>query len=163
MTADNDSTSHFTSLAHMPLFVKKLHPDAIVPTYATDGSACFDLYAIDDGRMHPADAHAATYRTGLAFEVPNGWAMEIFSRSGHGFNNAIRLSNCVGIIDSDYRGEVQVALRFDGSYAYRSMKLRAGDRIAQAKLVRAPRVQFRVVEELSTTTRGLGGFGSTGN
>lgn len=159
----NESTSHHTSLPGLPLLVKRLHADAIIPTYATDGAACFDIYAIDDGRPHSADVHAAVYRTGLAFEVPKGWVMEIYSRSGHGFNNAIRLSNCVGIIDSDYRGEVQVALRYDGSNVYRSIKLRAGERIAQARLSRVERVMFREVADLSATARGQGGFGSTGN
>lgn len=147
----------------MQLFIKKLDPAAVVPTYGSDGAGCFDLYALDDGAFHPADVHATIYRTGLAFQIPPGWVMAIFSRSGHGFNNAIRLSNCVGIIDSDYRGEVMVSLRFDGAdRVQRSKKIRAGDRMAQAMLTRVDRVNFEVVEELAATRRGTGGFGSTG-
>jgi dUTP pyrophosphatase len=144
------------------LKVKKLHPDAIIPAYQTAGAACFDLHAIDDGRPHPVDPHAAIYRTGLAFEVPAGWVMEIDSRSGQGFNEAIRLSNCSGQIDSDYRGEVGVSLRYDGDPELRSTKYRKGDRIAQAKLVPAPQFQIAEVSDLTATERGAGGFGSTG-
>ena len=147
----------------LKLKFKKLHPDAITPTYATPGSGCFDLYSIDDGSLHPVDPHAAIFRTGLAFEIPEGWIMVIDSRSGHGFKNAIRLSNCSGQIDSDYRGEVCVSLRYDGNPMYRSIKFRAGERIAQAKLIPAPRVQLEEVDALSETQRGAGGFGSTGS
>lgn len=146
----------------MKLRILKLHPDAKVPEYATDGAACFDLHALDEGRPHPRDPHAAVFRTGLAFEVPDGHAMLIYSRSGQGFKDAIRLSNCTGVIDADYRGEVQVALRYDGEDELRCPKVRVGDRIAQAMLVPAPKVVFEVAEQLSLTERGAGGLGSTG-
>lgn len=146
----------------MKLKIKKLHPDAVVPQYATPGAACFDLVAIDNGTSHRKDPGAAIYRTGLAFEIPPGWALEVHSRSGHGFKDAIRLSNCTGIIDSDYRGELLVALRFDGDLDTGCTSVKAGDRIAQAKLVSAPQVEIEVVEDLSDTARGAGGFGSTG-
>lgn len=156
------------------LKIKRLHRDAILPTYATDGAACFDLYALGGtNRMthaiYPGDK--VLFPTGLAFEVPPGWALMIYSRSGHGFNNDIRLANCVGVIDSDYRGEVLVKLTSDqhlGPFGLADaiqatcMAVRAGDRIAQAMLVPAPRVAFVEVDELTTTTRGTGGFGSTG-
>ncbi|MDQ1921647.1 dUTP diphosphatase [Massilia pseudoviolaceinigra] len=144
----------------MKLKVMKLHPDAILPTCATDGASCFDLYALDgdDFKPHPRDQHAAIFRTGLAFEIPSGWIMEIHSRSGQGLNDAIRLSNCTGQIDSDYRGEVMVALRFDGDDDARCPKVRTGDRIAQAKLVASPRVEFDLVDELGETARGGGGI-----
>jgi dUTP pyrophosphatase len=145
----------------MKLKIKKLDPRAVMPQYATDGAGAFDLVALpgETFKAHPCDHGAAMYRTGLAFEVPRGHVMLIFSRSGHGFNDAIRLSNCVGVIDSDYRGEVKVSLRADG---YRSGKIGGGDRMAQAMLVKIPSVEFEEVEELSDTARGAGGFGSTG-
>ena len=143
-----------------PLKTKRLHPDAQLPQYATTGAACFDLVAIDDGQPHPTDQHAAIYGTGLAFEIPDGWALMIYSRSGHGFKSGIRLSNGTGVIDRDYRGEVKVSLRYDGT-ADTCQKLRKGDRIAQAMLVAAPRVQLVEVDELGQTERGAGGFGST--
>lgn len=151
----------------MKLKIKKLHPDAVVPQYQTAGAACFDLYAIeaDKFKPHPKDAQAAIFRTGLAVEIPAGWVMEIHSRSSQGFLHAVRLSNCTGQIDADYRGEIMVALRLDGDvgpFGPFTPRVRSGDRIAQAKLVPAPRVEFEVVEELTTTERGTGGFGSTG-
>jgi dUTP pyrophosphatase len=146
----------------MQVKIKKTHPDAKAPEYAKPGDACFDLRAVDEGRMHPRDEHAAIFRTGLAFEIPEGHAMLIFSRSGQGFNDAIRLSNCTGIIDSGYRGEVGVALRFDGDQEKRCPKVGAGDRIAQAMIIPIPQIGFEVVDELSESERGAGGFGSTG-
>jgi dUTP pyrophosphatase len=145
----------------MLLKIKKTHPDAIIPKYATAGAACFDLHAIEADWFtpHPTDKHAAIFRTGLAVEVPAGWVMKIYSRSGHGFNQGMRLSNCVGIIDSDYRGEIRVSLRADGEAC---AKVRDGDRIAQAMLEPAPQCMFVEVDELSETQRGAGGFGSTG-
>lgn len=162
----------------MELKVKRVHQDAILPTYATDGSACMDLYAvqIDDVtvedtsvlRRHGAikgmrmvdEGRHVTFRTGLAFEVPPGHVLLIFSRSGHGFNYGVRLSNCVGVIDSDYRGEVKVQLTQDNGGS--PLRVWNGDRIAQAMLVPIPRVQLLEVAELSETKRGEGGFGSTG-
>ncbi|KDR25977.1 dUTP diphosphatase [Caballeronia zhejiangensis] len=145
----------------MLLKIKKLHPAAIVPKFATAGAACFDLHAIeaDAFKPHPTDQHAAIFRTGLAVEVPPGFVMMIHSRSGQGFKDAIRLSNCAGVIDSDYRGEIMVSLRADGETC---TKVRDGERIAQAMIVALPVVQIVEAEELSDTARGTGGFGSTG-
>lgn len=168
------------ALANVPqqeLRVKRLHPDAVLPTYATDGSACFDLHAVDIGGFTVAEhevlqragkycdelvigpGESATIRTGLKVEVPPGWRMDIYSRSGHGFHWGVRLCNCVGKIDSDYRGEILVNLRNDGTQPFR---VRPGDRIAQAELNPVYRVSFKEVGELSETARGEGGFGSTG-
>lgn len=155
----------------MNLKICKLHPDAIVPTYATDGSACFDLYALNVDDKHTIGAHVAhgepiICSTGLAFEVPEGYALMIYSRSGHGFRDGVRLANCVGVIDSDYRGEVMVKLTqdliLDGHLDGLCTFIKPGDRVAQAMLVPVPRVEFEVVEQLSLTERGTGGFGSTG-
>jgi dUTP pyrophosphatase len=145
----------------MRLKIKKVHPDAIIPVYATAGAACFDLHAIeaDAFKPHPVDPHAAIFRTGLAFEIPANYVMKIYSRSGHGFKDAMRLSNCVGVIDSDYRGEIMVSLRADGEAC---SKVQTGDRIAQAMLEYAPQWKFIEADEISETTRGTGGFGSTG-
>lgn len=143
----------------MRVKIKKLNPEAVTPAYATPGSACFDLYSLDEGMVLPASSK--TFATGLAFEIPEGHVMLIFSRSGHGFNHAVRLSNCVGVIDSDYRGEVKVKLHNDrideGFYVVK------GSRIAQAMIIATQEVRFEVVDELDTTERGTGGFGSTGD
>ncbi|AWM89117.1 dUTP diphosphatase [Microvirga sp. 17 mud 1-3] len=144
------------------LKVKRVHPDAVLPAYATDGSACFDLRVV--GLTRPVkvfDSQPLALRTGLAFEVPNGHAMLVFSRSGHGFNYDTRLANCVGVIDSDYRGEVMVRLTCD-SNRVDLLEIKPGDRIAQAMLVPIPRVQLVEVDGLAPTARGEGGFGSTG-
>lgn len=126
------------------------------PTYATKGAACFDIHAIEEGLV---GAIPKIFRTGLAFEIPEGNAMLVFSRSGYGFSKDIRLSNCVGVIDSDYRGELKIKLVADGVHINRFMP---GDRIAQAMIVPVPQVSF-IVGELSDTERGEGGFGSSGS
>lgn len=158
----------------MKLKFKKLFPDAITPRYATAGAACFDLHAMTTSTFaqHLYPGEAVIVRTGLAFEVPEGHVMLIFSRSGHGFKDDVRLSNCVGVIDSDYRGEVAVKLRNDQQdVSLMSISERAvakflrvghGDRIAQAMIVPIPSVELEEVDGLSDTARGTRGFGSTG-
>src|SRR5574337_1217234 len=96
----------------MKLKIKKLHPDAIIPQYQTEGAACFDLHAIIPERVPRVilSSSPETFRTGLAFEVPDGWALLIYSRSGHCFGHDTRLANCVGVIDADYRGPSSVAV-----------------------------------------------------
>lgn len=139
--------------------VKKLHPDARLPTYGTDGAACFDLYALEGGTVK--HGIISVFRTGLAFEVPQNRVLHIYSRSGMGFKQGIRLINCVGVIDSDYRGEVQVGLTRDRDDCV-TVNIEAGDRIAQGIIMPVPRVIFNEVEALSETLRGEKGLGSTG-
>lgn len=157
----------------MNINIKKLHPTAVAPSYATPGAGCFDLYATDVNGSHRLGSNVdpgfpVTCGTGLAFEVPEGWVMLLMSRSGHGFCKDTRLANCVGVVDSDYRGEVFVKLTADddagraGGDHEAPMHVMPGDRVAQALLVPAKRVQFTVVDELSETERGCDGFGSTG-
>lgn len=99
-----------------------------------------------------------TFGTGLAFEVPPGWVMLVYSRE-HAFKNGVRLANCVGVIDSDYRGEVKVKLQAELRCG---MQVAKGDRIAQAMFVMVPSILLVEASELSETERGTGGFGSTG-
>ncbi len=158
----------------MELKIKKLHPNAVVPTYATDGAACFDLVAATvSGHIatgeHVWNGEPVICGTGLAFEIPAGHVMLVFSRSGHGFKNDVRLANCTGVIDSDYRGEVMVKLTSDADDegadwddSKAPLFVKPGDRIAQAMILPAERAQFIVVDELGDTGRGEGGFGSTG-
>lgn len=149
------------------LKVKRLRPDVQLPAYGTDGAACFDIHVDSDSWQVTTRAYGVevlpdrpvVFNTGLAFEVPEGWALMIYSRSGHGFKNDTRLANCVGVIDSDYRGELMVKLTADSP---NGIKVYPGDRIAQAMLVQVPRVRFIEVDDLSSTERGEGGFGSTG-
>lgn len=140
----------------MKLRIQKLHPKAQVPTYAHLHDACFDLYSTDAG---PVD-EPTTFGTGLAFEIPAGYMMLIFSRSGHGFNHAVRLSNCVGVIDSGYRKEVKVRLTPDDGSS-ELLHVKVGDRIAQACVLPIEMTTFELVDNLSPTDRGAG-FGSSG-
>lgn len=151
----------------MKLKFKKLHLAAATPAYATVGAANMDLCAIIEDDLYAAGTKPlvvrpggqAIIRTGLAFEVPEGWVLAVYSRSGHGFKSEVRLSNGTGQIDSDYRGEVMVALKNDGRARF---TVNHGDRIAQMRLEPAPRFELEEVDELSSTNRGTGGFGSTG-
>lgn len=141
----------------MQIKFKKVHELAAVPTYATEGAACFDLYA---AAIVNVDSGAVTYDTGLQFEIPENHVMLIYSRSGHGFKQGITLANGTGVIDSDYRGNVMVKLESNQTHA--SMFPQVGERIAQALVLPYPSVAFLESDELSDTVRGEGGFGSTG-
>lgn len=142
--------------ANQTLKFKRLSPQAVPPTYATEGAACFDLTAI----ARSVSGNTATYSTGLAFEIPTGHVLLVYSRSGHGFKSDMRLANCVGVVDSDYTGEVMVKLTHDSGDAPDWPWV--GDRVAQAMLVKLPSVTLEEVEELHSTKRGANGFGSTG-
>ncbi len=138
--------------------IKKLHPDAVIPKYATKGAACFDLTAIKDSYFAKHE-HSCMVETGLSFDVPKGHVMLIYARSGISSTKGLRPSNCVGVIDSDYRGQVIVPIVCD---AHVSPEIQKGTRIAQAMIVKLPDVELVEAEELSQTERGSGGFGSTG-
>lgn len=144
-------------MSDINLKVKRLHPDAILPTYATDGSGCFDLYSMTADWLLPTGTNKQ-FETGLAFQIPEDHVMLVFSRSGHGFKHNVRLTNAVGVIDSDYTGQVMVAMTSDHDV----FEIEKGDRIAQALVIPIPKVSFTEVDELSGTTRGTNGFGSTG-
>ena len=137
--------------------IKLLSENAKVPTYGSAGAACFDLYAADTVAIAPG--RAGTVKTDVAFEVPEGFVLKVYSRSGHGFDHGARLVNSVGIVDSDYRGEVVARLHNDSKEVF---VVSLGDRVAQAVIEPAMRTVFEVVDELSSTERGAGGMGSTG-
>lgn len=139
------------------LKVKKLHEDAQLPEYATEGAACFDIRSVQDGVV-PVNGSLAL-STGLSFEIPEGHVMLVYSRSGHGFKNDVSLSNAVGCIDSDFRGALAIKLSNDGT---KDFYVEKGDRIAQGMIIKYDRISFVEVESLSETLRGEGGFGSTG-
>lgn len=151
----------------MKLKFKKLTDTAQTPTYATPGAACFDLYldSIHAAWVPPAgapDRRGATVlcKTGIALDIPEGYCVKIYSRSGHGFKHNISLVNSVGIIDSDYKGEIMVKLT--SLEAGQTFTFFRGDRIAQGELVPVTQVEFEEVTTISTSERGEGGFGSTG-
>lgn len=137
--------------------LKQLHPAALVPTQATRHSACWDLYALEDTWI--TGGGVALVRTGWAMQIPDGHCVKIYPRSGLSTKHGIRLANCVGVIDADYRGEILVALHNDSNTSY---DVKAGDRVAQFMLEVVVPSALTVVEELDSTVRGAGGFGSSG-
>ena len=147
----------------MKLKIKKIFPEAILPTYATDGSGCFDFYACGGVNLNTGTRGweaSDEVSTGIAVEIPEGHVMLIFSRSSHAFKYDVRLANCVGVIDSDYRGEIKIKLTLDNPDT--DIYFDYGERIAQGLVIPIPKVEFEEVESLSDTERGAGGFGSTG-
>ena len=142
--------------------VKKLHPDAVVPKYAKDGDAGMDLVATNIISNTTFDV---TYGTGIAMEIPKGYVGLVFPRSSIRKTD-LSLTNCVGVIDSGYRGEIQATFKkIFGKNDVRLDELdyNVGDRIAQIMIIPYPSVTFIEVDELSQTDRGEGGFGSTGS
>lgn len=143
------------------LKVKRLREDAVLPERKTDGAACFDLWTPEDiyVRTLNAEDKAVCVPTGLAFEIPEGYHMKIFLRSSIGLNTKLRLANQIGIIDSDYRGEVQLLVENPSRQPVRIPK---GTRVAQCLIEKNIPVVFEEVKELRETKRGKGGLGSTG-
>ena len=144
---------------HMKINVKKVRESAKLPTYGSQYAAGADLYACTESEIEIAPHSTAMIPTGIALELPVGYAGFIYARSGLASKRGLAPANKVGVVDCDYRGEVIVALHNHGENA---QKIAAGERIAQ--LVVAPYItaDFEEVDELSSTERGAGGFGSTG-
>ena len=140
----------------MKTYIKKLHPNAVIPTYAKQGDAGMDLVATE---IINEETFQITYGTGLAMEIPEGFVGLVFPRSSIRKTD-LSLTNCVGVIDSGYRGELQATFRKERGVA--SRKYEVGERIAQIMIIPHPDIQFEETDELSNTERGDGGFGSTG-
>ena len=140
--------------------IKKLSEDAVIPTYATECSAGADLYACINDVLKIMPGESKFINTGIAMEIPNGYAGFIYARSGLASKKGLAPANKVAVIDSDYRGEIIVVLH---NHSNEERYIEPGERIAQ--LVFAPFLQgeFNEVLELSDTSRGNGGFGSTGS
>ena len=137
---------------------KRLNDLAIVPTKGSEYSAGYDLYAAIESDIEIAPHKTVMIGTGLAFEIPPYTFMGIFARSGLATKKGLRPANCVGVVDSDYRGEVKVALHNDSDEV---MTVEPGERIAQAIVLPFYQSGVEGVDELSDTERGEGGFGST--
>lgn len=142
--------------------IKKLDGSAVIPTKGSEYAAGLDLYAKTGtcarAKRIPA-GKTEKIGTGIAAEIPNGYFGAIFARSGLATKKGLRPANCVGVIDSDYRGEIIVAIHNDSGEC---ATIRDGDRIAQLVIMPYLDVQLNEVDELDTTERGAGGFGSTG-
>ncbi|WP_430016462.1 dUTP diphosphatase [Paenibacillus naphthalenovorans] len=166
----------------MNVKIRKLHPDAVIPEYATSGSAGFDLVACEDVVIAPGETKKVPL--GLSFEIPEGYVMYVCMRSGIALKTKLRQPNGIGVIDPDYRGEV--AMMFDNinnvpdwenyargidnigvietlnKYPSGTYIVRKGDRIAQGVIAPVKRASFTAVDTLSDTERGTGGFGHSG-
>lgn len=142
------------------ILVKKLHENAVVPKRATPGSAGMDLCACIDAPVTIAPGSLAMIPTGIAIALPQaGCAAFLFARSGLGVKHGITLSNGVGVVDSDYRGEIKVGLCNVGSEPY---TIEPGERIAQMVVMPVMLWATQEADSLPETQRGTGGFGSTG-
>jgi dUTP pyrophosphatase len=142
----------------MSLRVRRLNPDAKLPTRAHDGDAGLDLYALDGATLGPGER--ISLGTGIAVEIPPGRAGLVLPRSGLAARHGIALVNAPGLIDSGYRGEVRVLLL--NTDREEPCEIRPGDRIAQLVLVAVEALDLVVVDELELSERGAGGFGSSG-
>lgn len=146
----------------MTIKIKKLDPNAIIPTYAKPGDAAMDVTAVDVN----STSDYIEYSTGLAFEIPEDYVMLIFPRSSNS-NKDLVLANSVGVLDSGYRGELKLRFKpvyrevVTGQGMYANKFYNVGDRVGQILIIPRPKIDFIEVDELSETERGEGGFGST--
>lgn len=143
--------------------IKRLNDRAIMPTKGSDRAAGYDLYAVsssDESETIEIPAHSTLkFGTGLAISIPDGYFGAIFARSGIASNRGLRPANCVGVIDSDYTGEIIVALHNDNDV---SQAIEFGERIAQLVVMPYLEVNIKEVDELIGTQRGSSGFGQSG-
>ena len=142
----------------MQVKIKKLNENAVIPTYAKNGDAGMDLVATS---IISTTSTQITYGIGLALEIPKGFVGLIFPRSSVR-KTRLMLSNCVGVVDSGYRGELQATFNKINNDSVSENDYKVGDRIAQIMIIPHPDIQFEEADELSDTERGEGGFGSTG-
>ena len=143
----------------MKINIKKLNDNAIIPTYGSEYAAGADLYACIDEDLTILPAETRLIKTGLAIELPIGYAAFIYARSGLASKRGLAPANKVGVVDCDYRGEIMVALH---NHSNTEQVVAKGERIAQMVIAPYITAEFNVVDELSDTARGAGGFGSTG-
>lgn len=143
----------------MDVRFKRLNDLAKIPTRGSKFSAGYDLYAATDYDIQIPPHSTVKIGTGLAMDIPVGWFGAIFARSGIATKRGLRPANCVGVVDADFRNEVLVALHNDSNEI---MTVQARERIAQLVILPYQDIDFKEVNELSDTERGIGGFGSTG-
>lgn len=144
----------------MKVNIKKLSEKAIIPSYGSEFAAGADLYACIDSEVTVNPHQTVVIPTGVALELPVGYAGLIYARSGLATKKGLAPANKVGVVDCDYRGEVKVALH---NHSEISQTVAVGERVAQLVITPYITAEFIAVDELSTTVRGAGGFGSTGS
>jgi len=143
----------------MQVKIKKLSPEALIPSYAKNGDAGMDVIAT---KVINENLGSITYGTDIAMEIPKGFVGLIFPRSSIRKTN-LQLSNSVGVVDSGYRGEIQATFnKIQGIDNIERDSYKVGDRICQIIIIPYPPIEFKEVDELTNTERGEGGFGSTG-
>lgn len=140
--------------------IKKLDPNAKIPSFGSEFAAGFDLYACNTDNITIPAGETVLIHTGLAMEIPVGYGGFVYARSGLATKKGLAPANKVGVIDADYRGEIMVALH---NQSKEDQQIAAGERIAQMVIAPFLKVEFNQVEELQETQRGSGGFGSTGS
>ena len=138
----------------------KLVDTAVTPSYAKPGDAGMDITAI--AHKINTEHNFIEYHTGLAFEIPEGYVGLLFPRSSVSKKD-VRLANCVGVVDSGYRGEITFRYKFDKGYFANVKRYQDGDRVGQLVIMPYPEIELEEVNHLTTSTRGSGGYGSTGN
>ena len=143
----------------MEIGIKKLTETAQIPMRGSDYAAGYDLYADIQEKLCVTPHNSVKIPTGLALEIPEGYFGAVYARSGLACKESLRPANCVGVIDADYRGPVMVVLHNDSEQA---REITPGERVAQLVIMPFLPVVFKEMDDLSQTTRGEGGFGSTG-
>jgi dUTP pyrophosphatase len=142
-----------------PVRVKKMHPNAKLPTYGSPEAAGADLYACLEEAVTIQPGEVYWVPTGIALEVPKGCAGLVYARSSMGVKRGLAPANKVGVVDSDYRGEIKVVLL---NHSNQPQTLEPGERVAQFVITPVLTPIYEETEDLSDTSRGIGGFGSTG-
>ena len=140
--------------------VRKLNPNAVLPTYGSEFAAGADLYACIENDILVFPGETVMVGTGLAMEIPEGYAGLIYARSGIATKRGLAPANKVGVIDSDYRGEIMVSLH---NHSNSAQTIADKERVAQLVITPFLKVEYTETDELSDTVRGTGGFGSTGS
>lgn len=143
----------------MTIRIRKLRPDATIPTSGSAQAAGYDLYACMDAPITIAPGETVLIGTGLALALPDGYFGAVFARSGLATKQGLRPANCVGVCDSDYRGEYRVPMHNDSA---EPRTISPGDRIAQLIVLPYLSLDFQETDALDVTARGAQGFGSTG-
>lgn len=143
----------------MELRIKKLSPSAVIPSYGSASAAGADLYACEGAEITIKPGETKLIHTGIAMEIPEGYVGLIYARSGIAVKRGLAPANKVGVIDSDYRGEIMVAIH---NHSGEDQTIADAERIAQIVITPYLTVDFALADELDDTDRGAGGFGSTG-
>ncbi|AHA88510.1 Deoxyuridine 5'-triphosphate nucleotidohydrolase [Helicobacter pylori BM012A] len=141
----------------MKIKIQKIHPNALIPKYQTDGSSGFDLHAVEEVMIKPHSV--GLVKIGICLSLEVGYELQVRTRSGLALNHQVMVLNSPGTVDNDYRGEIKVIL---ANLSDKDFKVQVGDRIAQGVVQKTYKAEFIECERLDETSRGSGGFGSTG-